>query len=580
MPKKHHQSFSKPASTYVHPSLGGSKPQAQATTPPTRTVNERLSQLRHEENAKNGPEKVRDSILDQLSQRSVPPHLRHILNLPETAPPQPKPGVRVRRRGPPGPAPPKSWLESSIHAPAHTRPQAEKRRATAAGPLQNTRWRPRGFSTLCALDNGSQSLPRPRSLVHQTLKTIARNWDFLVEYEQHYLATLPVSLKSSLLSYLSVYGPEEGINISSLKVLFLTELELSGATGSTELMSLDLSGLIGPKLALHELLKYFKSPATEAAAHQPEKGPLQTSTSTDGAGYGMERTKPAYDMIDSWEEELEAETQAVTVSRAIHMTRFPNLTRLSLSHPTSASWNHLLSLSAQLGPLTHLSLAYWPTPSRTPNSLTTSIVSKHRSPISMGATSFYSAMDNDWAEAAHILRCLSSNTYCLQWLDLEGCDWLPALSWASCTEPWSRTDVSKVSGREDSWSASDAPLGIDWNGSWRDLTFVNVSQGWIPRNVRAIRSMPSGLIGCELLSWLREHDAEYGEDGLHSEEATVAEVNGWLEKEKEARAVASRVKAARRARGVFCHFDHGWIPPVKGKKAPESEDGLLLHRIH
>lgn len=414
--------------------------------------------------------------------------------------------------------------------------------------------------------------------MHQTLKTLARNWEFLVEYEQHYLATLPISLKSSLLSYLSVYGPEEGINISSLKVLFLTELELSGATGSTELISMDLSGLIGPKLGLHELLKYFKSPATEGTAHQMERGPLQNSITNNGPSHGTEQIRSATNVVDSWEEELEAETQAVTVPRALHTTRFPNLTHLSLSHPTSASWNHLLSLSAHLGPLTHLSLAYWPTPSRTPNSLTTSLVSKHCNPVSMGATSFYSALDNDWAEAAHILRCLSSNTYCLQWLDLEGCEWLPALSWASCTEHRSSTNVSKASGREDSWSASDAPLGIDWNGSWRDLTFVNVSQGWIPLNVCAIRSLPSGLIGCELLSWLREHDAEYGEDGLHSEEATVAEVNGWLEREKEARAAAARVKAVRRARGLFCHFDHGWAPPVMGKKVQESEDGLAFHR--
>lgn len=577
MPKKHHQSFSKPASTYVHPSL--SKSQAQATTPTTRTVNERLSQLRHEENARNGLDKARSSAMDQLSQRSVPPHLRHILNLPETAPPQPKPGARIRRRGPPGPAAPRSWLESSIHAPAHTRPQAERRRAAANGPLRGTRWIPRGFSSLHALDDGSPSLPKARSLVHQTLKATARNWEFLVEYEQHYVATLPVSLKCTLLSYLSVYGPAEGIDISSLKVLFLSEAELLEATGGAELTCLDLSGLIGPKLGVHELLKYFKRRAAESTAHEVENLSLHDSTPAEDTSHGKEDKKSVINVAESWEEELESEAQGANIPRAIHAARFPNLTRLSLSYPTSASWNHLLSLSAHLGRLTHLSLAYWPTPSRTPNSLTASIVSKHRSPVSMGASSFYSAMDNDWAEAAHILRCLSSNTYCLQWLELEGCDWLPALGWGAWTEPLSGKEVSNVRGKADSWGASDPPLGIDWNGSWRDLTYVNVSQGWIPRGVRVIRSLPSGLIGCELLGWLREHDAEYGEDGLQGDEATVAEVNAWLEQEKEARAVAGSVKALRRSKGSFCHFDHGWVPLVKGKKGQDSEDVQSSHGV-
>lgn len=149
MPKKHQPNFKTTPSNYVHPSLGGSSSNSsRPTTPPqTRTVNERLNQLRREQAAKAHPER-RHEISAVVTQRTVPPALRHILNIPETAPPAPKPGTRVRgRRGPPGPAAPRSWLQSSTHAPEHVK------RSAKAG---DGSWKPYRFSLLAALEDAPQ----------------------------------------------------------------------------------------------------------------------------------------------------------------------------------------------------------------------------------------------------------------------------------------------------------------------------------------------------------------------------------------------------------------------------------------
>jgi hypothetical protein len=271
------------------------------------------------------------------------------------------------------------------------------------------------------------------------------------------------------------------------------------------------------------------------------------------------------------------------------MKRFPNLTRLSLADADRyASWSQLLSLTSQLPTLTHLSLANWPIPTTTPNSKTAFITHNHAS-IPVSGTHFYNCLDDDWAEAASILKHLSKNTYRLQWLDLEGCiSWIPALTWCSSDERGPRDRwidrtfqrSSRSAGSQDpfddaAFSESRNGPGPDWNGSWAQLAYVNISQGIIPRDVSAVRAYPAGIVAAELLLWLRDEENTKEEDMVRSRGIDVQQ---WLQREKEARAVGRTVRALRSSvGGVFCEFEHGWTRPMgaaaaffKGISKPEA----------
>ncbi|KKY19653.1 hypothetical protein UCDDS831_g05312 [Diplodia seriata] len=135
--------------------------------------------------------------------------------------------------------------------------------------------------------------PRPRrSLVHYTCKTLAKNWESLLEYEQHYLGTLPVQLKDILLSYLAAYGPEDGITLETLRILFLTDHELDDATGSDELVHLDLTGMVSKQFTLGEITKYITQ----------VPGPKK-----DALADAMNNLSVDTEVADSWEDAEEAE---------------------------------------------------------------------------------------------------------------------------------------------------------------------------------------------------------------------------------------------------------------------------------
>lgn len=92
--------------------------------------------------------------------------------------------------------------------------------------------------------------------------------------------------------------------------------------------------------------------------------------------------------------------------------------------------NWLIRSFAKHAPnLTHLSLAYWPIPSLTPNSINTVVQSSHGPDIQYGGTNYYShSLENDFREAADVLRRLADRLPGLQYLDLTGCtEWLRAL---------------------------------------------------------------------------------------------------------------------------------------------------------
>lgn len=265
-------------------------------------------------------------------------------------------------------------------------------------------------------------LPNYDSLIHTTLKALAMNWEWHVQYDQYYLATIPVRYKEALLSYIARYN-DRGTDKAGLEVLFKDDTELEDATGVDGLARLDLSISIGHPLKLKQLKDILAAKKTEPTGEE------------------------TFDVVpESWD------TPGLLASPS-GLPRFHSLTHLSLSHPNNAAtWRGLLDLAPHLATLTHLSLAYWPKPTTSPNS-TTAYRETPQGNVNAGASSFYSNFDNDWSEAASILRRLSRSTYCLKWLDLTGCfPWVQALRYDQ----------------------------IDWCGAWRALETIKIGQGYIP----------------------------------------------------------------------------------------------------
>lgn len=121
MPKKHHPTYlhikptPPPSSSSAHSHTHSSNPSSQA---PTQTsVTNLLTHLRRVQTPRATPHQI-NAVTQTLSTRTVPPHLRRLLQIPEVDAPLPKAGARQRRvrgeeRGPPGPKAPGSWLVGS-----------------------------------------------------------------------------------------------------------------------------------------------------------------------------------------------------------------------------------------------------------------------------------------------------------------------------------------------------------------------------------------------------------------------------------------------------------------------------------
>lgn len=265
-------------------------------------------------------------------------------------------------------------------------------------------------------------LPNHGSLVYTTLKALAMNWEWHIHYDQHYLATIPVRYKEALLVHIARYS-RNGTDKAGLEVLFLDDTGLQDATGVDGFTHLDLSTSVGHHLKLKELKDLLWGKKT-----------IPDGEETSGV------------VPESWDTPDFSEIQS-------GLPRFHSLTHLSLSHPNSAAtWKGLLDLAPDLNTITHLSLAYWPTPTMSPNSAT-AYRETPQGNVNFGASNFYSNFDNDWTEAASILRRLSKSTYCLKWLDLTGCfPWVQAVKYDQ----------------------------IDWCGAWRALETVKIGQAVLP----------------------------------------------------------------------------------------------------
>ena len=555
------------------------------SSPPTRGVNERLEQLRREQ-APRATSQQREDVLSVATSRTIPQSLRQILQLPETAPPIPRRPRRVMgSRRIAGPPPPPSWLESSQHAPAHIREHVREQRRLWL-EQSSLRRRPTKLNNLAQLEAGSQSLPKEGSLAHLALKSLAMNWDLLRDYEQYNVPTLPVRLKSCLLTYLALFGPEDAMDLPTLRWIFSEDL----GRYNEDLIRLDLTGLFWEELTISDVSRFLSHPTSNRASFEKNFSTLQIK-SESGSGPagnltkenslpGSEHTSQQSDdekVEATWEDEVDNGTAVLPLQVAAAMS-FPNLTHLSLANAGNyASWAQLLEVSTHLAKVTHLSLANWPTPSMTPNSKTAFIHHRHRD-IAVGGSHLYSAMDSDWHEAANILRRLSHKTYGLTWLDLEGCnEWLPALAWqeTGANTRWTNrspqfgqanfstgpTDVETEAAFWEARRNSEYGHGPDWSGSWGQVIHVNVSQGIIPKDAASVRRLPSGIIACELLSYLRDlEDSNEGEeDSDMNSQVDDLDVHQWLEREKDARSVRSAVRQIRlNSRGPYCEFDHGW----------------------
>lgn len=574
MPKKHRQAYLNTKPNYVHSLSGGKRGAATEDTQPSpATVNERLSQLRIAQASPSSADQ-KQALADLSNQRSLPPSLgQGIFGLPPTAAPAPRQGLRSRiRLRTPGPAPPPSWSRRST--PLRQIDEARYRRSSLVVRRFGRKSvvdRSRPDELARFLNLIGENHVRHGTLLHQALRSAAENWEAIVEDVVDDLDYLPLHLRTVLLSFLSTYGPPDGIDIKGVRALF---------SSISDAACLDLSGHIGWSLSLKELRKWLTTPVI-------------SSTDFDAGA----KPQVEDEIADSWEES----TGEVYMPLAPALkTRIPFLTKLSLGYPpSSVSWSDLLSLSKDLGTLTHLSLAYWPIPTRTPNMKTASYISQTGSEHAASATSLYSASDRDFQESTIILRQLSEHTYCLRWLDLLGCSlWLPALT-AGGTATIRTTTTDPQSG----WSHNHSrPQGPDWSGSWRNISYLNTSQDWTPTNRRFMNSAafkgrivakyyhltqthlqiiqdlqsapslgsapdqdtttPTPPLHCHICGSRRDSgagDANCTVCTAYYDQET-ARLARWLEREADAWVVGRSINMARARAGggARCVFDHGW----------------------
>lgn len=591
MPKKHRQTYqsTKPGTNYVHPSLSGSPRSTSSgpTKPSTLSVNERLSNLRLAHSSPAAAERARQ-LAELSNQRSLPPSLgQGILGHSVVAAPNPRNNNALRSRirlRTPGPAPPPSWSSSRndahgqvLQSRYHAAPRQARTFGNKIGP---ERKRPQERTRFLNMTNGKPV--KAGSLLDMSLRTAALNWADIVEDCFDSLDVIPAHIRVALLSYLTSLGPPEGIDMNGIHALF---------PDPTDAASLDFSGLVGWGFSLKELRKWLHT-ASEVSKEAASK-----------------RINSDASILESWDQESPSDSDRsngfsipATLSSGLQ-----HLTRLSLAFPpSSVSWVDLLSLSKDLHTITHLSLAGWPLPTRTPN-----------------MTSPYAALDRDFQESALVLRMLSENTYCLRWLDLQGNnDWLSALTWRSTTQPppppplpqpepsnpetplldanasTTRSDSSSSSSSSDWTPQKQKPQCPNFNTSWRHLSYLNLSQ---PPNTthptnRAILSSPQFRNRMaqkhfritpshrQIIDDLRDriaispereyqqshcrecHEGDFGE--CRDEcvkcgnylEAQIRLMARWLERELDARGVARAIVAARKSvGGLRCVFDHGWL---------------------
>lgn len=331
----------------------------------------------------------------------------------------------------------------------------------------------------------SYAFPPRDSLVHLLLVRIARSLGFYLRFGGEVLGLLPGRYKRLLLSYVAVYG---GVTAAEREWImdFIVGVmdeevsdEMSGASGQAVdgavrsapekagdwedeveqgdytfdegeplgMERIDLTHALGDWMSMKRLKRYL----VDAALSQ-----LPSTLSDQESNEQSANTSPVNRRVG----DITTATAALSIAPSPTLRFYTSLKHLSLAHPQTSDWKGLLSASTYLTTLTHLSLAYWPIPTQTPQSLTNNTRIKHpmlqNVSMAWGGTDMYSVFENDWSESAGLLKRLSRNLICLEWIDFEGCgEWTNALI------------------HED---------GPEWNGGWRGINFIRLGVGWIPES--------------------------------------------------------------------------------------------------
>jgi len=443
-----------------------------------------------------------------VTPRSVHPSIRNVLEIPETPPPRPPPngtyssnavrrvgvangvGVRGQRRlrRTPGPPPPPSGFVDDI---SDSDTGSAQQRGAEEGeddiPIGRVLYRLRRLPGVV--------FPGKGSLQDTVLRSMARNWTWHLDYDGTFLAELPARMKVLLLSYVGVYyyGRDQDRaqqvgngkkHMRGLWPLFLKpeeseedeqqQLLLLEMNDEEEVTRLDLTGAIGRSASLRQL-------TSELVVSRQRQ---HCSNNHKAAKTPSSLTRSSKDYVpSSWDEEAELDSDSNTPTPALAKTpaqplRFSNLRFLSLAHPdpASANWSSLLNLLSHLSTITHLSLAHWPVPTLAPSS-----THRPRKKYLLSNPDAYSSETKDWSEASRVLKRLSRTTYCLKWLDLEGCgEWFSALTWdGRSPNPNPDPDLDPHGGDGNGEVIYTNP-GPEWNGSWRDVEWVGLGPGFIP----------------------------------------------------------------------------------------------------
>lgn len=467
----------------------------------------------------------------------------------------------------PGPAPPRSWLDKSLNTywSSYTPPSRSRLTALRARNLANKAEKVRFIPhDLCGfLHLVGEHVVQPGSLLHCSLRTAAENWGSIAEDGWELMSALPVRLRVLLLSYITKYGPPGGIDMSSLEALIQNDEDIT---------CLDLSGLFGWGFQAKELSRLL----------------------TPSSKRRVEPVSDAQPVAESWDEEGPDEGVASPIPAALTQSRLPFLTKLSLAHaPKNISWVDLLSLSKHLHTITHLSIAYWPPPTRTPNMDPAAFSRDHGPPVVVDTGSLYGATLREFTEAAIVLRQLSEHTYCLRWLDLEGCQtWTPALVYLESSKAGS-------SGTQIDWISSQRSHGPDWSGAWKQIAYLNLRPDWRTDSVPLTETTKSLLpllvqleqrkypfeterlqVCFELADYHSTHPEKRVRPAAHCAvchadpfdncrvdckvcehylDVGKREFSLWLEREVDARNIARRIRSVRKGtNSALCTVDLGW----------------------
>lgn len=449
------------------------------------SVNAKLEHLRQSQIASDSQAQKR-ILADISSQKSVPPSVGTLLGVIETAPLKPRPGARARPvRRLAGPPPPRSWLDVSRAESDRARHGANRR------GLHEPDVRP-----LCRfLELTGQLRVRHGTLLHHALCAVAKNWDSIAEYESDYIYDLPSHALLALPGYMLAYGLGHKLRRHDIELLCMSFNVVD---------CLDLSALIGCSMSMKEVAAHLK--------RAPET-PSESSA------------KIAQDVLDSWDEDLPTGFNSMTLHRPIQSIA-STLTKLSLSHPANdVSWSDLLSLTAQTSALTHLSLACWPYPTRTPNMkrANTQYTTATGQRVAASASSMYATLDHEHTEAYFLLRRLSNNTPQLRWLDLEGCnEWFDVLCPPNVADMPANSVAHRITAHDDgTWAVPtrSATRGPAWATSWKRVSYLRLAQR-VPLSDLPLAHDPNRIVFSsrpgsnhqaewnlrqEMLTWLDEH---------------------------------------------------------------------------